>query len=211
MFCTPFWVCSVGLFVTFVPRTMACMCSVDGLLHLGVVHCFSCVLLTFCHASVSRTVWYESSWQFLWLVSFALFRMFLLTLCHVSALRTVFYVMRLIVWYVSASRIGLNVFCKTFCWVRVLRTLFSVFCWIVCDVTASDIFLYVFCLILCHVSALHNVLYVFFFGHGSVLGTVFNVFWWLFVTLVLCTLFCMCSVWLFGRLVARALFWMCSV
>ena len=140
MFCTPFWVCSAGLFVTFVPRTMACMCSVDGLLHLGVVHCFSCVLLTSCHASVSRTVWYESSWQFLWLVSFALFRRFFFTLCHVSALRTVFYVLRLIVWYVSASRIDLNVFCKTFCWVSVLRTLFSVFCWIVCVVTASDIF-----------------------------------------------------------------------
>ena len=123
MFCTPFWVCSVGLFVTFVPRTMACMCSVYGLLHLGVVHCFSCVLLTFCHASVSRTVWYESSWQFLWLVSFALFRMFFvdsvtLVPCALSFMCCVWLfgtlVPRALVWMCSVRLFVGFVFCALF-------------------------------------------------------------------------------------------------
>ena len=67
--------CCVGLFVMLVPRALFCMCSVDCLLRSVFLHCFLCVLLTFCHFSVSSTVWYELSWQFVTVVSRALFRM----------------------------------------------------------------------------------------------------------------------------------------
>ena len=56
IFCDLFSTCSVGLFSTLVPRTMFGMGSVDSLLRLGVAHCFLCVVLTFCHVSVSHIV-----------------------------------------------------------------------------------------------------------------------------------------------------------
>ena len=90
---------SVGVFITLVPHTMSCMCSVDGLLRSGIAHWFLCVLLTFCHASVSRTDLYE----------------FFLTICHVSPLCTVLYVFCSIVWFVSALRTVLTMLFKIFC------------------------------------------------------------------------------------------------
>ena len=166
--------CSVGLFVTLVPRTMVCMSSVDGLLHLGVVHCFWCILLTFRHASVSRTVWYESSCQFVACLAYC-FVCFLLTVCYVS----VFWlfgtlVPRALVWTCSVRLFVRLVFCTFF-------SMYSVGLFVT---LVPRTLLYVFCLILCHVYALHNVLYVvcLIFCHGSVLGTVFNVFWCLFAS-----------------------------
>ena len=196
VFCTLFWMGSVRSFITLVPQEVFYICFVDGLLPSGVAHCFWCVLLTFCYASVLRTVWYAFSWQFVTLVSCAVLYVLLLTVCHVSALRTVLCVLCLIVWYVSASCIGLNVFCKIFCYVSVLRTLSNVFCWIVCDVSASATVLYVFCLILCQISAFHYVCMC------SV---------WFLVTLVFCALFWMCSVGFFITLAPRTMFCMCSV
>ena len=76
VFCTLFWMGSVRSFITLVPQEVFYICFVDGLLPSGVAHCFWCVLLTFCYASVLRTVWYAFSWQFVTLVSCALFYMF---------------------------------------------------------------------------------------------------------------------------------------
>ena len=71
------------------------MGSVDSLLRLGVAHCFLCVVLTFCHVSVSHTVWYALS----------------VTVCHVSTFRTVLYVFCLIFCDLSVLHTIFNVFC----------------------------------------------------------------------------------------------------
>ena len=117
VFCALFWMYRVGLFVTVVLGALFCMCSVDCLVRSSVTQCFLCVVLPFCHSSVSRIVWYKFSWQF------------------VRGLRTVLYIFSLIVWYVSASRTVLNVFWKASTYVNVLRTILNVFClivWYVC-------------------------------------------------------------------------------
>ena len=123
VFCAPFWMCCVGLFVMLVPRALFCMCSVDCLLRSVFVHCFLCVLLTFCHVSVSRTVWYELSWQYVTVVSRAVFCMCFVFFCFVSVFWTVYIVFCWIVCHFSALHGVLYVFCLIACDVSALRNL----------------------------------------------------------------------------------------
>ena len=154
---------------------MVCMSSVDGLLHLGVVHCFWCILLTFRHASVSRTVGMSLLASLLRVLRTVLYIFFWLFVTLVSVfLLFGTLVPRALVWMCSVRLFVSLMFCTFF-------SMYSVGLFV--TLVPRTLF-YVFCLILCHVNALHNVLYVvcLIFCHGSVLGTVFNVFWCLFAS-----------------------------
>ena len=66
----------------------------------------------------------------------------------------------IIVWYVSASRIVLNVYGRFFTYVSVLRTVLKVFCLIVWKVSALRTVLNALCTIFCYAGVLRTVLNV---------------------------------------------------
>ena len=148
VFCALFWMYRVGLFVTVVLGALFCMCSVNCLVRSSVTQCFLCVVLPFCHSSVSRTVWYKFSWQFVTLGACALFCISFLWLFGTLVPRALFWMCsgRLLLtlvfcalfWMCSVWLFGTFVVCalfwmcslRFFCHVSVLRAVLNVLRWL---------------------------------------------------------------------------------
>ena len=148
VFCALFWMYRVGLFVTVVLGALFCMCSVNCLVRSSVTQCFLCVVLPFCLSSVSRTVWYKFSWQFVTLGACALFCISFLWLFGTLVPRALFWMCsgRLLLtlvfcalfWMCSVWLFGTFVVCalfwmcslRFFCHVSVLRAVLNVLRWL---------------------------------------------------------------------------------
>ena len=186
VFCALFWMYRVGLFVTVVLGALFCMCSVNCLVRSSVTQCFLCVVLPFCHSSVSRTVWYKFSWQFVTLGACALFCISFLWLFGTLVPRALF-------WMCSGRLLLTLVFCALFwmcsVWLFGTFVVCALFCMCSFDCLLRSSFVhcfYVFCCVF--VTQVSRAL----FGMS-------------FVDSLLR------SVWLFGTLVPCALCWMCAV